>query len=171
MAHTPSITPLPLEQLRTSQVKHLPPIPPSHHTLLAIRLLQSLLDDFLITQHRQQPILTRLPVMHAVNPPLPLHPQLLLEEQQKIGGRHRSASEKVLGHPPTIKVVRRGFVRENVHKQLSARLQRSAHFGGQKGIVLHVLKQLNRDDAIKGAGLEFVVDDIASNNGEILEPL
>lgn len=130
MAHTPRIASIPLEQLRTRQVKHLPPIPPRHHPLLSIRLLQSLHNAVLVTQHSKQPVLTCLSVMLSVHPPLPLQPQLILEEQQQVGTRHCSAREEVLRHPPAVEVIRRSLVRKDVHKQLATWDKGSAYLGG-----------------------------------------
>lgn len=131
MTNAPRIATFPLEQLSTRQIEDLPPVPPHSDPFLAICLLQTLLDALLIRQHRGQPVFTRLPIMHAVNPPLPLDPELILEEQQQIRARHRAASEEMLRHPSAIEVVRCRLVREDVHEQFPAGLQRTADFCGE----------------------------------------
>ena len=82
VTYTPSITSIPPEQFRASQIEDLPPIPPRQRALLTIRLDQPLPNTLLILQHSNKPILTRLGVMHARNPPLLLNPEIILEEQQ-----------------------------------------------------------------------------------------
>lgn len=129
MAYSPRITTPPLEQLRTRQVEHLPPVPPRQRSLFPICLLQPLPNTLLVRTHRRQPILTRLPIVHAINPPLLLNLQIILEEQQQIRTRHRPTREEMFRHPPAIKVVRRSGVREDVHEQLAAWFQRARDFG------------------------------------------
>lgn len=70
-------------------------------------------------------------------------------------------------HPSFLEIVRGRFVAKYVHKKLSSGLQRPVDFGHQKFIVLHVLEQLDRDDAIKSFGSKFVVYNIACDNLEI----
>lgn len=170
MTDTPSIPSRPLEQLRTSQIEHLPPIPPRRDALPPIRLPKSILNALLITQHGEQPILTRPPIMRPINPPLPLNPQLILKEQQQIRTRHRPARKKVLSHPTPIEIIGRGFVRENVDEQLATRFQRSAYLRSQEGVILHVLEQFNRDHSVERVGLEFIINDVAGDDGQVLEP-
>ena len=126
MTNPPRIPSIPPKQLTTSQIKHLPPIPPSRRSLLSIRLHQPLPNTLLVPQHGRQPILTRLTIMHTTNPPLPLDLQIILEEQKKICTRHRASGEEMLRHPSTFEIIRRIFVRKDMHKQLSTRFQRPA---------------------------------------------
>lgn len=143
MADSPSISPLPLEQLRTRQIKHLPAIPPRRDPFLPIRLLQPLLDTLLITQHGSQPVLARLPVVHAVDPPLLLDLEVALEVQQQVGGRHGAAGEEVLGHPAAVEVVGGGLVCEDVHEEFPARDEGARDFGEEELVVFGVFCRLN----------------------------
>lgn len=82
MTDPPRIPSVPPEQLRTSQIEDLPPIPPRQRAFYTIRLHKPLPNTLLIAQHGRQPVLTRLTVVHTTDPPLPLQPEIVLEEKQ-----------------------------------------------------------------------------------------
>lgn len=171
MTNPPRVTPVPPKQLGTSKIKNLPPIPPRQRPLLAIRLNQPLPNTLLIAQHGRQPILTRLAIMHTANPPLPLDLQVVLKEQQKIGGRHRPPSEEMLCHPSAFEVVGCVFVREDMHEELASRFQGPGYFGHEQGIILHVLEELDGEDAVVNFRVEFMVYHVAGDDSEVLEAL
>jgi hypothetical protein len=169
VTNTPRVTPIPPKQLTTSQIKHLPPVPPRQRTIFAIRLLQPLPNTLLVAQHSRQPILTRLTIVHAAYPPLPLNLEIILEKQKQISTRHRAAREEVLRHPPAFKIIRRILVRKNMHKQLASWFESAADLCHEQRVVLHVLKELNGKDAVVLFRLEFVVHDVAGHDAEVLE--
>lgn len=85
--------------------------------------------------------------------------------------RQRTSSEEILPHPSTLKVIRRALMAEDMHEQLALWLQRCCYLAHKQLVVLHVLEELDRDDAVEGFGLEFIVDNVASNYGQIGEAL
>lgn len=70
----------------------------------------------------------------------------------------------MFGHPAILKVVRGGFVRENVHEEFPAWFQGVSHFGHEKLVVLHVFEEFDGDDAVIGVRREFVIDDVARDD-------
>lgn len=107
--------------------------------------------------------------MLPINPPTPPNPQILLKPQQQITTRHRPAREKVRSHPPALEIIRRAAMRENMHKQLPSRFQRPRDLGHKQPVVLHVLEELDGDDAVVGPWFKFVVHDVARYDGEVCE--
>jgi hypothetical protein len=171
MTNPPRITSIPPKQLTTRQIENLPPIPPSQRPFLPIRLHQPLPDTLLIAQHSRQPILTRLAIMQPTNPPLPLNLEIILKEQQKIRTRHRASREEMLRHPPALEIIRCILVRENVHKQLPTWFEGARDFGHEERVVLHVFEEFDGEDAVVDCCVEFMVYNIAGNDGEVLEAL
>ena len=121
MAHPPCIPALPLEQFRTGKVEDLPSVPPRYDSFLSIRLQQPRPDRCLILTHGDQPVLTRLAIMHPVHPPLLLDSQIVLEIQQQIRRRHRAAREEVFRHPSAFEIIRGRSMCEDVYKQFAPR--------------------------------------------------
>jgi len=171
MTNPPRITPIPPKQLRTSKIENLPPIPPRQRPLLTIRLHKPLPNTLLIAQHGRQPILTRLAVVHTANPPLSLNLEVVLEEEKEVRGRHGTPREEMLRHPPAFEIIRCVFVREDVHEEFAAWFQGPAYFGHQQRIVLHVLEELDGEDAVVDFGVEFMVYHVAGYDGQVLEAL
>lgn len=105
MAHTPRIATLKRKQLRTRQVKHLPPVKPPTHITLPVRLLQMRPDLLLLRIHLPQPVLTGLGVVLPADPPLLRHLQIALEVEEQVGRGHCAAGEEVGRHPARVEVV------------------------------------------------------------------
>jgi hypothetical protein len=125
------------------------------------------------SRHLLIPVLARLSIMLAINPPLLLDIQMFLEIQQQIRRRHRAAGEKVLRHPPALEIVRRALVREQVHEEFAAGFEEEGDFGEQLLVVFHVLEELNAEHAVVGAFLgrvgERVGGDVAGDDFEVFE--
>jgi hypothetical protein len=171
MTNTPRISPLPLEQLRTRQIENLPPIPPRQCPLHPIRLLQPCPNLLFIPTHRDQPILTRLPIVHPINPPLVFQLEVILEEQQQISRGHRPAREKMLRHPPSVEIIGCASVREYVHEELPTRFQGARYFGKQGLVVFHVFEQFDGYDSVVLFRFEFIIDHVAGDDAEVREAL
>ena len=173
MANAPLLTTIPSKQLSTSKVEYLPPVEPLGNTLLAIRLNKMRPDGGLRSRHLSIPVLASLCVVLAIHPPLLLNLQVPLEIQQQISRRHRATREEVLRHPARLEIVGRALVREQVHEELAAGFQQGGDFGEEQLVVLHVLEELDAEDAVVGAFLrglgEGVGGDIACDDFEILE--
>jgi hypothetical protein len=90
MCNPPRITALPPKQLRTRQIENLPPIPPRHNILLAVRLHKMRPDLRLVREHRGEPVFAGLRVVVAVDPPLLLQGEGGLEEVEEVRGGHCS---------------------------------------------------------------------------------
>jgi hypothetical protein len=109
--------------------------------------------------------------MHTTNPPLPLNLEVVLKEQQKIRTRHRAPREEMLRHPSFFEIIRRILVRENVHKELPTWFERARDFGHEERVVLHVFEELDGEDAVVDLCVEFMVYNVAGDDGEVLEAL
>jgi hypothetical protein len=173
MANTPLLTAIPSKQFSTSKVEDLPPVEPLRNTLLTIRLNKMRPDSSLRSRHLSIPILASPCIMLAINPPLLLDLQIPLEIQQQISRRHRTAREEVLRHPARLEIVGRALVREQVHEEFAAGLQQGGDFGEEQLVVLHVLEELDAEDAVVGAFLrglgEGVRGDVACDDLEVGE--
>jgi hypothetical protein len=173
MANTPLLASVPSKQLRTGKVEDLPPIEPLGNTLLAIRLNKMRPDGGLRSRHLSIPVLASLCVVLAIHPPLLLNLQVPLEIQQQISRRHRATREEVLRHPARLEIVGRALVREQVHEELAAGFQQGGDFGEELLVVLHVLEELDAEDAVVGAFLrglgEGVGCDVACDDFEVGE--
>lgn len=170
MAYSPGIPTLIREQLRTSHVEHLPAVEPHSRLVLPVRLLQAGPDLLLAGVHLAQPVLARARIVRATDPPLAQERQIVLEEMQEVGAGHGAAGEEVRAHPAVVKVVRRVPVREDVHEQPPAGLQRAADLPHQQRVVLHVLEQLDADHPVVRARWELVAHHIARDDLQIREP-
>ena len=170
MAYSPSIPTLIRKQLCTSHVKYLPAIKPHRRLLLPIRLLQPRPNLLLTPIHLIQPILARSRIVRTTDPPLRAQRQVILEEMQQVRARHRPAREEMLAHPACFEVVRGVSVRKDMHEQLTLGLQCMSDLAHQQGVVLHVLEQLDADDPVVLPHRELVGDDIAREDGQILQP-
>jgi hypothetical protein len=123
--------------------------------------------------HLLIPVLARLGIMLAINPPLLLNVEIALEIQQQIRRRHRAAREEMLRHPSTFKIVRRALVREQVHEEFAAGFEEGGDFGEELLVVFHVLEELDAEHAVIGAFLgrvgEGVCGDVAGDDFEVCE--
>lgn len=61
------------------------------------------------------------------------------------------------------------MMREDVDEEFSARAEGTGYFCQEERVVLHVLKEFNRDYAVKGIGFELIVYDVASDDCEVGE--
>lgn len=143
MADTPLLTAVPRKQLRASQVEHLPAVEPFRHIRLPIRLLEVRPDLLFARVHLRQPVLTRLGVMLATDPPLRFQLQVSLEKEEEIRGRHCPAGEEVIGHPSALEIVGRTLVGENVDEELAGRFEEGRDFGNELFVVFHVFEQFD----------------------------
>lgn len=173
MAHSPLVATIPSKKLRASKVEHLPPIEPLAHTFRPVRLDQMRPNRGLRRRHLRIPVLARLRVVLAVDPPLVLELEIPLEVQQQIGRGHRAAGEEVLRHPAGLEIVGCALVREQVHEELAAGLEQGGDFGEEEFVVLHVLEELDAEDAVVGSLLrragERVRGDVAGDDLEVFE--
>ncbi len=101
-------------------------------------------------------------VVRAVEPPLLLDAQVILEAQQQVGRGHGAAAEEVSRHPVVAvlrrEVIRDQAVREQVYEQLAVVAHPVRDLREQRAIVLHVLEVLDRQHAVEAgvAGGEFI---------------
>jgi hypothetical protein len=149
--HPPGIAPIEREQLRARHVEDLPPVKPPQRFALAVRLLNVRPDLLPLRRHLRQPGLTCLCVVLPVHPPLLLQPQVALEVEEQVGGRHRAAGEEVRRHPAAFEVVGRVLVGEDVHEELSGGFEEGGDFLQEELVVLHVFEELDAEDAVEGA--------------------
>ena len=150
MRNAPRVSTLIRKQLRARHIKDLPPIPPSYHLPLAIRLHKMRPNLLPTLNHLRQPVLASLGIVLPIHPPLPLDLQIALKIQQQIRTRHRPAREKMLRHPPALEIIRRALVRENMHKSLAGEFEGATDFGEEQFVVLHVLEEFDGDYAVVG---------------------
>jgi hypothetical protein len=173
MADSPLLTTIPSKQLGTRQVENLPPMEPLRHALSTISLNKMRPDLIPRSRHLLIPVLARLSIVIAVNPPLLLNVKMFLEVQQQIRRRHRAAREEVLRHPPGLEIVRRALVREQVHEEFAAGFEEGGDFGEEQLVVFHVLEELDAEHAVVGSLLgsvgEGVCGDVAGDDFEVLE--
>lgn len=176
MAHPPGIPALESKELGAGHVKDLPSAKPHCRVFLAIRLLQAspnITICFASTSiHLGQPVLARSGVVLPTDPPLHLEREVVLEEVQQVGAGHGAAREEVRAHPAVdLEIIGRVAVREDVHEQFSPGFQGRGDLAHQQRVVLHVLKQLDRNDPVESLGLlavgEVVRDDIARDDRQI----
>lgn len=66
-------------------------------------------------------------------------------------------------HPPVLEIVGAGFVCEDVHEKLSAWFESGGDFGEEQLVILHVLKELDAKDAVKGS-LQWCASERISSN-------
>lgn len=122
--------------------------------------------------------------MGPIDPPLIPQLQISLEVRQQIGGRHGPAREEVAGHPAVVKVVRRVAVAQDVDEELAVWFEGVGELGQEEVVVFHVFEELglstrfglwqkgtylDRYDAVKGLGGEFVSGDVAGDDGDVFE--
>ena len=189
--HPPSISSLICEQLGASQIEDMPSIEPHRHSVFPVRLFQMRPYLALVFEHLDDPILechlasstwkgeassqvaylASLSIMLPIDPPLLLQLHILLEIVQQVRRRHRAPREKIRAHPTGIEIIRCGSVVEDVNESLPLGLQRPRNLGHEQFIILHVLEELDRDDAIKRLRFELVIHHIARDDLQILQPL
>lgn len=126
-----------------------------------------------------EPVFAGLGIMLAIDPPDVLEDDVLLEVQEQIVRRHCAAREEILSHPSIVvlKVIRHRLVAEDVDEQQrrvicwlhGGGLEPRGHLAEEERVILHVLKHLNADDAVKFDITEFVQLDIAREDLEIVE--
>lgn len=109
--------------------------------------------------------------MCAIHPPLLNAGQVSLEPKQQISTGHSTTGEEVLCHPAILEVIRRAFVREDVHEEFTTRLQSVCNFLHEQLVVLHVLEEFNADHSVIHFFLKSVRDHIACDDSDVLEPL
>jgi hypothetical protein len=173
MANSPLLTTIPSKQLRTRQVENLPPMEPLRHALSTIRLNKMRPDLIPRSRHLLIPVLARLSIVLAVNPPLLLNIEMFLEVKQQIRRRHRAARKEVLRHPPALEIVWRALVREQVHEEFAAGFEEGGDFGEEELVVFHVLEEFDAEHTVVGAFLgsvgEGVCGDVAGDDFEVFE--
>jgi hypothetical protein len=122
-------------------MEDLPAVEPRQRLVLSICFLQMRPQLSSVLVHCRKPVLfsldcfhplqqlmaylARLRIVLAIDPPHALTCQIILEPKQQVCAGHCATREKVLRHPPVLKVVRTVLVCENVYKQLSSRLEQS----------------------------------------------
>jgi hypothetical protein len=112
---------------------------------------------------------TRLGVVFPRYPPLLLDLQMVLKVQQQVRRRHRPTGEEMSTHPAFLEIIRSHVMCKYVYKELASGFQSSRDLRHKKLVVLHMLEEFNRDHAVKGRLLEFMIDDVSRNHLEILQ--
>jgi len=107
--------------------------------------------------------------MHPTDPPLPLHPQVVLEVEEKVSGGHGTACEEMLRHPSRFEIVGRGAVREDVDKEFAAWFEGCVDFAQEQLVVLHVLEEFDGNYAVIGVWRELVINYVSSDDLKVLE--
>ena len=120
--------------------------------------------------HVLKPGLGGTGVVLPANHPVLFDPEIVLEIQQQIVGRHLASGKKVTRHPirrpAVLVVVGDVFVGEDVDEEFAARRQRTRHLGHEQAVVLHVLEHLHGHHPIKpGLGLKIV--HVGRDNGQV----
>mmetsp|Transcript_21742 Transcript_21742/g.54628 ORF Transcript_21742/g.54628 Transcript_21742/m.54628 type:complete len:310 (+) Transcript_21742:116-1045(+) len=174
VTHEPLVALVVAEELRAREEEAPPPRGPQGLVVLAVDLLEDGPDGLHVGVHAPQPHLERLGVVHPVDRPLVDELEGVAEVEEEVVGRHGASREKVLAHPVVVplrlEVVGEVLVAEDVDESLGARLEPLGHALEEEVIVLHVLKHLDRHDAVVLlAGGHREVVHVGRDHGEVLE--
>ena len=141
------------EQFGTGHEEDPPALEPEF-CLIAVGILQDRHDLFPPRVLQREPVLAGLLVVAAVDPPVILHQQVVVEVEQQVIGGHDPAGEEIAPHPVVLALgleeIGQLAVAEDVDEQPAFRFQPAGDPPQQFGIVAHMLEHLHRDDPVEG---------------------